>query len=519
MSVGLAIALILVAGVLGVVAARLLAPKPPERTPLPEEDRNRLVEAARTEAEQVKRAAELEAKDITLRAQQKSGDELKVKRAEIERQRLEMARSESAIAQRGSEIDRREEDVAKKERGAAGREQAAEATAKRAEEALAEAKARIEKLAGLTAEQAREKLQAEVIDSARKAAAGDVKRIEDEARIEAEGRAKAIIGTAIQKYAGEYVAEKTVSVVPLPSDDLKGRIIGREGRNIRAFEAATGIDLIIDDTPEAVIISCFNPVRREVAKMALTRLISDGRFHPTRIEEIVAKCESEIQQVLKEAGDQAIFNLGLAKVHPELVRLLGRLKFRSSYAQNLLQHSIEVGFLSGVMAAELGVNVKLARRAGLFHDLGKAVDHEIEGSHAQVGAQIAKKFGESPKVAQAIASHHGDEPPQSLLDHIVDACNVLSAQRPGARRETMQTYIQRLDDLEKLCTSYEGVEKAYAIQMGKEVRIMVEAARVPDEQASVLAREIAKRIEDSLTYPGQIRVSVIRETRATDYAK
>ena len=525
MSVGLAVILILVAAAIGVVAARALAPKPlpPVVTLIPEAEREALVSAARTEALQVRQTAELEAREVAFRAQEKVNEELKQKRAELDRQKLEMARREDGLSQRGGELSRRDEDLQKKERALGGREQAAEATAKRAEDLFAEAKLRLEKLAGLTADQAREKLRGEVIESARKAAAGDVKKIEDEAREEAEARSKRIIGTAIQRYAGEYVAEHTVSVVPLPSDDLKGRIIGREGRNIRALEAATGIDLIIDDTPEAVVISCFNPVRREVAKLALTRLIADGRIHPTRIEEVVAKCESEIEVQVKEAGEQAVFDLGLGRVHPELIRLLGRLKFRTSYAQNLLQHSVEVGFLCGVMAAEVGANVKLARRAGLLHDIGKAVDQEFEGSHAVVGAALAKKFGESPKVAQAIASHHstegGDERPTSVLDHIVDACNVLSGQRPGARREALQSYLTRLDDLEKLCVSYDGVEKAYAIQMGKEVRVLVEAARVSDEQAVVLSREIAKRIEDSLTYPGQIRVNVIRETRATDYAK
>jgi ribonuclease Y len=522
---GLVIVLMLVAVAIGVVAARMLLPKPqaPTIPAVPEEERQKLVEAARTEAEQLKKAAELEAREIAFRTLDKANDELKQKRADLERQKVEMARREDGLVKRATELDRRDDEIGKRDRSLGGREQAAEATVKRAEELLADAKARLEKLAGLTADQAREKLQAEVIESARKAAAGDVKKIEDEARVEAEARSKRIIGTAIQRYAGEYVAERTVSVVPLPSDDLKGRIIGREGRNIRALEAATGIDLIIDDTPEAVVISCFNPVRREVAKLALTRLIADGRIHPTRIEEVVAKCESEVEQQVKEAGEQAVFDLGLGRLHPELVRLLGRLKFRSSYAQNLLAHSVEVGFLSGVMAAELGVNVKMARRAGLLHDIGKAVDQELEGSHAAVGAALARKFGESPKVAQAIASHHaaesGDEPAQSVLDHIVDACNTLSGQRPGARREALQSYITRLEDLEKLCTSYEGVEKAYAIQMGKEVRVLVEAARVSDEQAVVLSREIAKRIEDSLSYPGQIRVNVIRETRATDYAR
>jgi ribonuclease Y len=517
---GLALLVALAALIVGALVARLSAPKPKD---LPEAERQKVIESARSEAEQVKRAAEVEAKEIALRAQEKGEGELKAKRADVEKQRLDMARREDGLKQRATELDRRDDELAKRDRSLGGREQAAEATARKAEETLNDAKQRLEKLAGMTAAEARDRLTAEVIDAARKAAAAEIKKVEDEAKAEGEARGKQIIGTAIQRYAGEYVAEKTVSVVPLPSDDLKGRIIGREGRNIRALEAATGIDLIIDDTPEAVVISCFNPVRREVARIALTRLIADGRIHPTRIEEMVTKAEAEVDQQIKEAGEQAVFDLGLAKLHPELQRLLGRLKFRSSYAQNLLQHSIEVGFLAGVMAAELGVNVKLARRAGLLHDIGKAVDQEMEGSHGAVGAALAKKFGESPKVAQAIAAHHasqdGGETASSLLDHIVDACNVLSSQRPGARREQLQTYVSRLEDLEKLAASYTGVEKAWAIQMGKEVRVLVEAARVSDEQAVLLSKEIAKRIEDSLTYPGQIRVNVIRETRATDYAK
>ena len=310
-----------------------------------------------------------------------------------------------------------------------------------------------------------------------------------------------------------------MSVVPLPSDDLKGRIIGREGRNIRALEAATGIDLIIDDTPEAVIISCFNPVRREIAKLALTRLIADGRIHPTRIEEVVAKCTDEIEAQCKDAGEQAVFDLGLHKMHPELVRALGRLQFRSSYAQNLLQHSIEVGLLAGIMAGELGLNVKLARRAGLLHDIGKSVDQEVEGSHAAVGAQLARKFNESPQVIAAIAEHHGEEPHTSVLSHIVDAANVLSGQRPGARQELLASYVQRLGDLEKLAESFHGVQKAYAILAGREVRVIVENAQVSDEQAMMLAKDIAKRIENEATYAGQVRVAVIRETRSTDYAR
>jgi ribonucrease Y len=324
---------------------------------------------------------------------------------------------------------------------------------------------------------------------------------------------------AIQRYAGEYVSERTVSVVPLPDDNMKGRIIGREGRNIRALEAATGIDLIIDDTPEAVIISCFNPVRREIAKLALTRLIADGRIHPTRIEEVVQKCTDEVEAQCKEAGEQAVFDLGLHKVHGELVRALGRLKFRSAYAQNLLQHSIEVGLIAGIMAGELGLSVKLARRAGLLHDIGKSVDQEVEGSHSAVGAQLARKYNESPQVCAAIAEHHGEEPHSSVLSHIVDAANVLSSQRPGARQELLQSYITRLTDLEKLAESFAGVQKAYAIQAGKELRVLVENSQVSDEQSLLLAKDIARRIEDEASYPGQVRVCVIRETRSTDYAR
>ncbi len=524
-----AVVLSIAAGaLLGAFLARSLGGKTTEPV-LPESERARLLEAARTEAEQIKRNAELAGKEAALQVQESAEAEIAARRAEIEKQRHDVVRREGEIAQRGAELQRRDEDLARKEKALAGREQSADATVRKAEELHKEAKARLEKVAGLTADQARETLRLEVIDDAKKLAAKEVKKIEDEARAEAEARSKRIIATAIQRYASEYVAERTVSVVPLPSDDLKGRIIGREGRNIRALEAATGIDLIIDDTPEAVIISCFNPVRREVAKMALTRLIADGRIHPTRIEEVVARCEQEVEVAAKEAGEQAVFDLGLAKLHPELMKLLGKLKFRSSFAQNLLQHSVEVGWLCGVMAAELGVNVKMARRAGLLHDIGKAVDQELEGSHAAVGAQLAKKYNEPPRIVQAIAAHHGHEfgaesgetasEPRSVLDHIVDACNRISSQRPGARREQLASYVSRLEELEKLCSGYEGVEKVYAIQAGREVRVLVENARVSDEQAVVLSKDIARRIEDSLSYPGQIRVCVIRETRSTDYAR
>jgi ribonuclease Y len=377
----------------------------------------------------------------------------------------------------------------------------------------------MEKVAGLTQAEARAALVAEIQDEARQAAAAEVKKIEDEAQATAEARSKAIIAAAIQRYAGEYVAERTVATVPLPSDDMKGRIIGREGRNVRALEAAIGIDVIIDDTPEAVVISCFNPVRREIARLALTRLIADGRIHPTRIEEAVEKATEEVEQQCREAGEQAAMDLGIGRLPAELVRLVGRLKLRSTNAQNLLQHSIEVGTLAGAMAAELGLPVKLARRAGLLHDIGKAVDQEAEGSHAVIGAQTARKHGEAPRICHAIEAHHGDVAATDLLDHLVDAANVLSGQRPGARRELLESYVQRLYDLEKIAASFPGVEKAYAIQAGREVRVLVENSRVSDEQARLLSKDIARKVEAQLAYPGQIRVSVIRETRATDYAK
>jgi ribonucrease Y len=511
------VVLCLVALVVGVVAGMMMFGK--QQSAVPEAERAKLVDAARAEAAEVKRAAQLEAKELALKAQAEAADELKQRRVELQKAEEAQRSKEEELAKKSGTLQGREAEFDKKEKTVAGREQAAEATARRAAELLEESKTKLEKLAGMSAEDARKELMAQVVDDAKRAAAVEVKKIEDEAKAEAEERSKRILGTAIQRYAGEYVTERTVSVVPLPSDDLKGRIIGREGRNIRALEAATGIDLIIDDTPEAVIISCFNPVRREIAKLALTRLIADGRIHPTRIEEVVAKCTDEIEAQCKDAGEQAVFDLGLHKMHPELVRAIGRLRYRSSYAQNLLQHSIEVGLLAGIMAGELGLNVKVARRAGLLHDIGKSVDQEVEGSHAAVGAQLARKFNESPQVIAAIAEHHGEETHSSVLSHIVDAANVLSGQRPGARQELLASYVQRLGDLEKLAESFHGVQKAYAILAGREVRVIVENAQVSDEQAMMLAKDIAKRIENEATYAGQVRVAVIRETRSTDYAR
>jgi ribonuclease Y len=517
LTIGIGIALCLIALVVGVVVGAKVLGTP--ESAAPEAERQKLVDAARAEAESVKRQAQLEAKEAALKATADAEREVKERRNELGRSETELRKREEELAKKQGSLSGKEAEFERKEKTVAGREQAAEATAKRAEQLLDDAKQRLEKLAGMSAEEARKELVAQVIEDARKTAAVEIKKIEDEARAEAEEKSKKILGTAIQRYAGEYVSERTVSVVQLPSDDLKGRIIGREGRNVRALEAATGIDMIIDDTPEAVIISCFNPVRREIAKLALQRLIADGRIHPTRIEEVVARCTEEVESQCKEAGEQAVFDLGLHKVHPELVKALGRLKFRSAYAQNLLQHSIEVGMLAGIMAGELGLNVKLARRAGLLHDIGKGVDQEVEGSHAFVGAQLARKYNESPQVVAAIAQHHGEEPHTSVLSHLVDAANVLSGQRPGARQELLATYVQRLYDLEKVAKGFEGVQNAFAIQAGSELRVLVENSQITDEQSILLAKDIAKRIEDEATYPGQVRVCVIRETRSIDYAK
>ena len=517
MTVVTAIILCLVALALGVGAGMIFFAK--QAPALPETERQKLLEAARAEAAELRRQAELEADEKAQRAIEQADKELADKRSQQSASDAALRKREEELSRRQGAVQSKESELDKKERQVAQREQAADANVKKSEELLRDSKAKLERTAGLSAEQAKAELMAEIADEARKASAAEVRRIEEEARSEAEGRAQKILGTAIQRYASEYVTERAVSVVSLPSDDLKGRIIGREGRNIRALEAATGIDLIIDDTPEAVVISCFNPVRREIAKRALEKLIADGRIHPSRIEEVVQKCEEEVEQVCKEAGEQAVFDLGLHKVHAELVRTLGRLKFRSSGGHNLLQHSIEVAHLCGIIAGELGVNVKVARRAGLLHDVGRGVDQDNEGSHAAAGAQLAKKYNESPQICAAIAEHHGEEKPTSVLSHIVAAANALSSQRPGARQELLASYVQRLQDLEKIAQGFAGVQKAYAIQAGREIRVLVENSQITDDQSVILAKDIAKRIEAEGTYPGQVRVSVIRETRSTDYAR
>jgi ribonuclease Y len=508
--------LVVVAFVIALYVGRALRPA---ALPQSDAEKQRLLEAAKAEAESLKRQAVLESKELAQKARADVETELKTRQGELERRGAELGERERELDKRERTTAQQNDEVARSVKQLTSREAAAEAAARAAAQQGTEARARLERIAGLSQAEAKAELVAEVRDEARKQVADEVKKIEDTARVEADEKSKMIIGAAIQRYAGEYVAERTVATVPLPSDDMKGRIIGREGRNIRALEAATGIDLIIDDTPEAVVISCFNPVRREIARIALTRLIADGRIHPTRIEEMVEKATQEVEAQCKEAGEQAAFDLGLGRLHPELVRLLGKLKLRSSGAQNLLQHSIEVGFIAGALAAELNLPVKTARRAGLLHDIGKALDQEAEGPHAVIGASIARKLGEPPRVCHAIEAHHGDVAATDVMDHLVDAANVLSSQRPGARRELLESYVQRLGDLERIATSFPGVERAFAIQAGREIRVIVENSRVTDQQARMLSKDIARRVEAELTYPGQVKVAVIRETRATDYAK
>lgn len=483
-----------------------------------EEEARRIHENAQRQAENLVREAELEAKDRLFRMKSEFEAEAKEIRAGLEQRDRRLAQKEEHIDRRSEQAEQREMELGQREKAVLQREEKIVQEEQHYHALIAEQKQQLETISGLTAEQAKELLIRAMENDARYEGAKLVKRIETEAREESDKRAKKIIAMAIQRYAGDFVAERTVSVVPLPSDEMKGRIIGREGRNIRALEAATGIDLIIDDTPEAVILSGFNPVRREVARLSLMKLIADGRIHPARIEDVVKKVTAEVDKTIKEAGEQAAFDLGVHGIHPELIMYLGRLKYRTSYAQNVLQHSVEVGFLAGIMAAELGLNQKLARRMGLLHDLGKAVDHEVEGPHALIGSKLAKKFGEAPKVVHAIAAHHEDVPPNSVYAHLVQAADGLSGARPGARKEMLENYIKRLEELEAIANGFHGVSNTFAIQAGRELRVMVESEQVTDEEAVLLSRDIAKKIEENLTFPGQIKVMVIRETRAIEFA-
>jgi len=478
-----------------------------------------IIADARKESETIIKEATIQAKDVVLQAKDDWEREARELRREIQGQENRLQQKEENLDRKQDQIEQRSDELNKKDGQLRQQNDQLQKKAAEIDQLYAEQRAQLEKISGMTGEQAKQQLIDSMLSEAKHDAAKGIKQIEDEAHEVADRKAKMIMALAIQRYAGDFVAEKTVSVVPLPSDEMKGRIIGREGRNIRAIEAATGIDLIIDDTPEAVVISGFNPVRREVAKIALERLIADGRIHPARIEELVEKAAEEVDEAIRESGEQATFDVGVHGIHPEIIRLLGMLRYRTSYGQNVLVHSIEVAFLCGMMASELGINVKQAKRAGLLHDIGKAVSHELEGSHAVNGGDLARKYGESAKIVHAIAAHHEDEKPDTVLAILVQAADALSGARPGARRETLETYVKRLRDLEQIGTSFNGVTGCFAIQAGREIRVMVSSDEISDGQSHLLAKDIAQKIEQEMTYPGQIRVNVIRETRAVEYAK
>ena len=478
-----------------------------------------ILEEANRHAEGVKRSAVLESREEALRLRQQAERETLEARAAQMSAEAAFRDRESAFGRRVELVDKKERDLKRQEQDLVRREQAVELKSGELDTLLREQNARLERIAGMSVEEAKTHLVAGIENESRAEAARRATEIRETAQRNAERESRKIIATAIQRYAGDQVSESTVSVVHLPSDDMKGRIIGREGRNIRSFETITGVDVIIDDTPEAVILSAFDPVRREVARLALERLVADGRIHPARIEEIVAKVKAEVESRIRELGEMACLEVGVHGIHPELQNLLGRLHYRTSYGQNILRHSVEVAHLSGVMAAEIGMDPKMAKRGGLLHDVGKAIDHDQEGTHPQLGMDIAARYGEPQPVLEAIGYHHDDYAGGSLWPVLVAAADALSGARPGARRESIEIYIKRLEALEKIANAFPGVEKSYAIQAGREIRILVEHSRVDDARAQDLAGEIARRIEKELEYPGQIRVTVIRETRAVDYAK
>ena len=477
-----------------------------------EEEATRIINEAIKSSESKKREALVEAKEEILKSRSEYEKEVKERRADLQKQ-------ERRLQQKEENLDHKMDAIEKKEEALAAKHAAADKANEEIQIIKRSQTEMLERISGFTADQAKDYLIAQVESEVTHETALKIKEIEARAKDEADSRAREIVATAIQRCAADHVAEITVSVVPLPNDEMKGRIIGREGRNIRTIETLTGVDLIIDDTPEAITVSCFEPVRREIARLALEKLIADGRIHPTHIEEMVEKARREVEATIKAEGERAMFECGIRNLHPELVKMLGRLHYRTSYGQNVLQHSIEVSHIAGMMAAELGADVQTAKRAGLLHDLGKSIDHEMEGTHVQLGVEFARKYKEKEEIIHAIEAHHNDVEPRTIVACLVQAADAISAARPGARRENLENYIKRLEQLESIATSFQGVEKAYAIQAGREVRVMVKPEQVNEDQMVILARDLAKKIEEEMEYPGQIKVNLIRETKCVEYAK